>query len=642
MSLAPYAMEVARSQGRRHAEPAHPYRDDYHRDRDRIIHSRAFRRLEAKTQVFTRRFSDHFRNRLTHTLEVAQIARTIARALGLNEELCEALALVHDIGHPPFGHAGERKLDALMGAHGDVFDHNLHALRMVESFEQRYAAFPGLNLTFEVREGIVKHSRDYRPDAHPELAEYRLGERPPLEAQLIDLADEIAYNTADLDDGYEAKLLRPEMMRAEVPVFRSLLDQAVSRYPQAAEKLQFNEALKSLFDRLTSDLIEYTRSQLTANHVASLEAVRACPRRLVVFSPAVAEEKRVLQEFLNRRLYQHPQITEERERAVKMLEELFAFFVQQPERLPRAYAAQAKTQPAHRVACDYLAGMTDTYVFRVHRDLLGRAKSQPASPSAPVSGGANRGILREHQVITLGVDLAASAEQTAICKIEWSNGKAVANEATCGVDDNQLFALIAQVEVGKVGIDVPFGWPDEFVKAVVCHKNRTPWPRAMQESLRFRETDRVAHEKTNRWPLSVSSDLIGVTAMRAASLFSRLAETGKAIDRTGTGQLVEVYPAAALKIWKFVSKGYKSTKGYEVRCALIREIENRTSRWFDFGRVRTLCEKSDDALDALVAALVARAAALDLCEPIPQETVPQAQREGWIALPKPDTLDKLA
>ncbi len=160
MSLAPYAMDVARSQGRRHAELAHPYRDDYHRDRDRIIHSRAFRRLEAKTQVFTRRFSDHFRNRLTHTLEVAQIARTIARALGLNEELCEALALVHDIGHPPFGHAGERKLDALMGAHGDVFDHNLHALRMVESFEQRYAAFPGLNLTIEVREGIVKHSRD--------------------------------------------------------------------------------------------------------------------------------------------------------------------------------------------------------------------------------------------------------------------------------------------------------------------------------------------------------------------------------------------------------------------------------------------------------------------------------------------------
>jgi dGTPase len=379
MSLAPYAMDVARSQGRRHAEPAHPYRDDYHRDRDRIIHSRAFRRLEAKTQVFTRRFSDHFRNRLTHTLEVAQIARTIARALGLNEELCEALALVHDIGHPPFGHAGERKLHALMGAHGDVFDHNLHALRMVESFEQRYAAFPGLNLTFEVREGIVKHSRDYRPDAHPELAEYRLEEQPPLEAQLIDLADEIAYNTADLDDGYEAKLLRPEMMRAEVPVFRGLLDQAVSRYPQAAEKLQFNEALKGLIDRLTSDLIEHTRSQLTANHVASLEAVRACPRRLVAFSPAVAEEKRVLKEFLNRRLYQHPQITEERERAVKMLEELFAFFVQQPERLPRAYAAQAKTQPAHRVACDYLAGMTDTYVFRVHRELLGDLASQPAS-----------------------------------------------------------------------------------------------------------------------------------------------------------------------------------------------------------------------------------------------------------------------
>src|ERR1019366_5444208 len=202
--LAPYAMRVEDSQGRRYTEPPHPYRNDYERDRDRILHSRAFRRLENKTQVFTRRYSDHFRNRLTHTLEVAQISRTTAKALGLNVDLVEALALVHDVGHPPGGHSGEFELDKLMRQHHDRFGHHLHALRIVESFEQKYAAFSGLNLTFEVREGIIKHSREYAPAEYPELKEYRLEDRPPLEAQLIDVADEIAYNCADLDDGYEA------------------------------------------------------------------------------------------------------------------------------------------------------------------------------------------------------------------------------------------------------------------------------------------------------------------------------------------------------------------------------------------------------------------------------------------------------
>src|SRR5580700_8641793 len=217
--FADYAVRVEQSRGRRYPERPHPYRDDFQRDRDRIIHSRAFRRLEAKTQVFTRRYSDHFRNRLTHTIEVAQIARTVAQALGLNTDLAEALALVHDIGHPPFGHAGEMRLNELMRDYGDRFDHNLHALRMVEQFEQRYLDFPGLNLTFEVREGIVKHSRDYDAAKFPALSGYLLDQRPPLEAQLIDFVDEIAYNTADLDDGYEAKLLDIEMIRAEVPLF---------------------------------------------------------------------------------------------------------------------------------------------------------------------------------------------------------------------------------------------------------------------------------------------------------------------------------------------------------------------------------------------------------------------------------------
>src|ERR1700747_1429227 len=214
-----YAVHVEHSRGRRFPEPSHPYRNDFQRDRDRVIHSRAFRRLEAKTQVFTRRYSDHFRNRLTHTIEVSQISRTIAGALGLNVDLAEALALVHDIGHPPFGHAGEKALDAAMRAHGLSFDHNLHALRIVQDFEQRYAAFRGLNLTFEVREGIIKHSHDYDAMEHPELAEYLLDQRPAVEAQLIDLTDEIAYNTADLDDGYESHLLSLEEIREGIGIF---------------------------------------------------------------------------------------------------------------------------------------------------------------------------------------------------------------------------------------------------------------------------------------------------------------------------------------------------------------------------------------------------------------------------------------
>src|SRR3954447_26486401 len=264
-SLAPYAVQVEHSRGRRYPESPHPYRNDFQRDRDRVIHSRAFRRLEAKTQVFTGRYSDHFRNRLTHTLEVAQISRTIAAQLGLNADLVETLALVHDIGHPPFGHAGEKALDTAMRRHGLFFDHNLHALRIVEDFEQRYAAFRGLNLTFEVREGIIKHSRDYAEKDHPELAEYFLDQRPPLEAQLIDLTDEIAYNTADLDDGYESHLLSVQQIREGVPAFDRAFREAEGKYPQAIEKLKFNEALKRFFNRLVTDLIENTRARIAAS-----------------------------------------------------------------------------------------------------------------------------------------------------------------------------------------------------------------------------------------------------------------------------------------------------------------------------------------------------------------------------------------
>src|SRR5436305_12579068 len=261
--LAAYAVHVEHSRGRRFPEPQHPYRNDFQRDRDRVVHSRAFRRLEDKTQVFTRRDSDHCRNRLTHTIEVAQIARTVAAQLGLNVDLVEALALVHDVGHPPFGHAGEKALDAAMREHGLFFDHNLHALRIVEDFEVRYARFRGLNLTFEVREGIIKHSRDYDEKEHPELAEYLLNQRPPLEAQLIDLTDEIAYNTADLDDGFEAHLLSLEPIRGGVPVFERFFGEVAQTYPDAPDKLKFNETLKRVLNLFVDDLIRNTQRRVT-------------------------------------------------------------------------------------------------------------------------------------------------------------------------------------------------------------------------------------------------------------------------------------------------------------------------------------------------------------------------------------------
>ncbi len=368
MTLAAYAMESSRTRGRRHPEPPHPYRNDYARDRDRVIHARAFRRLEAKTQVFTRRYSDHFRNRLTHTLEVAQIARTVAGTLGLNTDLAEALALAHDIGHPPFGHAGEGRLDELMREFGESFEHNLHALRIVEQFEQRYLDFPGLNLTFEVREGIIKHSRDYPADQFPWLTEYLLELRPPLEAQLIDLVDEIAYNTADLDDGREAGLLELEAILSGVPIFREQYEPIDRHYPQARAKLKFNEALKRVLDRLATDLIEETSRRIREAGVSSTEDVRRHPERLVAFSPEVAAQNAELKRFLYSQLYNHPALQEERERSVAILEELFRYYLEQPEAMPRYYAERALAEPRHRIVCDYIAGMTDKFLLQQHRE----------------------------------------------------------------------------------------------------------------------------------------------------------------------------------------------------------------------------------------------------------------------------------
>lgn len=373
MPLAPYAMDVRRTRGRRYSEAPHPYRNDYARDRDRVIHSRAFRRLEAKTQVFTTRYSDHFRNRLTHTLEVAQIARTVAGALDLNTDLAEALALAHDIGHPPFGHAGERQLDALMREHGEGFEHNLQALRIVEKFEQRYLDFPGLNLTFEVREGIVKHSRDYDAAEFPELAEYLLDRRPPIEAQLIDLVDEIAYNTADLDDAFEARLLDLDQLRAEVPIFAAAYSEIDRAHPAGRRKLKFNESLKHVLDLLATDLIENTKKTIQASGVHEVDDVRRLPKRLAAFSAEMGQQNAALKQFLLARVYSLPAIAEDRDRSVLALEQLFRFFLQRPGRMPPQYAEEARREPAHRVICDYIAGMTDQFLLRQCRELLGAA-----------------------------------------------------------------------------------------------------------------------------------------------------------------------------------------------------------------------------------------------------------------------------
>jgi dGTPase len=366
---------VEQSRGRRYPELAHPYRGEFQRDRDRLIHSRAFRRLENKTQVFPPGISDHFRNRLTHTIEVSQIARTVAVALDLNEQLTEALALGHDIGHPPFAHAGEDELDRQMRRFGDRFDHNLHALRIVESFERRYARFPGLNLTFEVREGIVKHSRDFEPGENPALDEYLPGLRPPLEAQLIDLADEIAYNTADLDDGYAAGLFKIEDASEWVPEFGRRWEEVESQFPGASEREQFQEVLRGLLDWLVSGLVQGTIESTDAASVSSVDDVRAHPRRLATFTLPAHTANRALKQFLHHTLYYSEPMAGERRRSATQIAELFEFWIAHPDKLPANYVESLANAPIHRVVCDYIAGMTDGYFLRCYQQTMDGASS---------------------------------------------------------------------------------------------------------------------------------------------------------------------------------------------------------------------------------------------------------------------------
>jgi dGTPase len=365
---------VERSRGRRYPEPEHPYRNAFQRDRDRVVHSRAFRRLEAKTQVFTSGLSDHFRNRLTHTIEVAQMARTVAKVLELDEDLTEALALAHDIGHPPFAHAGEEELNRQMERFGDRFDHNLHALRIVESFEQRYARFPGLNLTYEVREGMVKHSRDLTAGESPELDAYLPAFRPPLEAQLIDLADEIAYNTADLDDAFSAGMLTAEDVAGSVPQYRAIYEAVEAQFSRATDRERFNECLRRLIDGLVSGLIEGIVESARQAGVGDAEAVRAYPRRIAAFTPETAGTSQALKRFLHARVYSTPELGEGRRRSMAMIAALFRFFLDRPDRLPQPYSDRALAEPPHRVICDYIAGMTDAFCHRTSEQTAGAAE----------------------------------------------------------------------------------------------------------------------------------------------------------------------------------------------------------------------------------------------------------------------------
>ena len=361
--LAPFGMRSARSRGRRHPEPEDPLRTCYQRDRDRIIHSSSFRRLEYKTQVFVNHEGDNYRTRLTHSLEGAQIGRSAARALGLNEELTECLVLGHDLGHTPFGHSGERAMDELMKDHGG-FEHNQQTLRILELLEERYPGFPGLNLTWEVREGVIKHQQD--SDARAP-AEYASGQSPTLEAQLVDFVDEIAYNNHDIDDGLASGMFTPENIRS-VGLFREAHDEVLAE--GIDERIMRHQVVRRIINRCIRDLLETTRRQLEAAQIQSVEDVRGAGRRLVGYSEDMAARVRELKDFLFRNMYRHYRVVRMGDKAGRIVRDLFESFVGEPLQLPPHYYERVEREGAHRVVCDYIAGMTDRFALDEHRKLF--------------------------------------------------------------------------------------------------------------------------------------------------------------------------------------------------------------------------------------------------------------------------------
>jgi dGTPase len=372
MKLAAYASHPHCSRGRRYPEPDAPTRTAYQRDRDRIVHSTAFRRLVYKTQVFLNHEGDLFRTRLTHSLEVAQLGRSIARSLGLNEDLVEAIALAHDLGHTPFGHAGQEALNHCMRNDGG-FEHNLQSLRVVDKLEERYPSFDGLNLSFETREGILKHCARSRAEAIERDEPGGVGRRfidrtqPSLEAQLCNLADEIAYNAHDIDDGVRSGLLSFEQLEA-VPLFTRYRDDARAEHPQLSGRRLLFETIRRMLSQQVYDVIDATRAALALHQPGSADEARQAPP-LVAFSPPMREASTGLKRFLFANLYRHPQVAETTERARRVVHELFDAYDAAPAEMPAGYA---QTSDRRRAIADYIAGMTDRFAIREHQRLTGQ------------------------------------------------------------------------------------------------------------------------------------------------------------------------------------------------------------------------------------------------------------------------------
>ena len=369
--LAAYASHTEQSRGRRYQEPGPSNRSEFQRDRDRIVHASAFRRLEYKTQVFINHEGDLFRTRLTHSLEVAQIARVLARSLRLNEDLTEAIALAHDLGHTPFGHAGQDELNACMrefAPDAGGFEHNLQSLRVVDELEERYAAFNGLNLCFETREGILKHCSLTHAKRLGEVGQRFIDRtQPSLEAQLANLADEIAYNNHDIDDGLRSGLLTLEQLQT-VPIFARHYAQALKAWPELATRRLVSETIRSMINTLITDVTKTTSAQLAQANPSDALAARKCGP-LVAFSAEIRHEADVLKKFLFENLYRHYQVIRMTNKARRIVRELFNAFVQEPRLLPPDYWHDDKTVQARAIS-DYIAGMTDRYAIREHHRLF--------------------------------------------------------------------------------------------------------------------------------------------------------------------------------------------------------------------------------------------------------------------------------
>ncbi len=365
--LSPCAQFSSESRGRVHEEEPPEFRTQYQRDRDRVIHSRAFRRLEYKTQVFLNGTGDHLRTRLTHTMEVAAIARNIARALRLNEDLTETIALAHDLGHSPFGHKGETALDRLMKDHGG-FEHNRQSLRIVEWLEQKYPQFAGLNLTWEVREGLAKHATSFD---HPGQRQGFRARSPSLEAQVANLADEITYYSHDLDDGLTARLLSENQLRREVEAWRQAARRVTRQFGQLPDESRRYYIIRCIIDDEVKDVVETSEAAIRMAGVKSADEVRLQAKRLICYSPGRRLLNLELRKFLYHNLYYNPEVHEPNRRAVRMLKELFAHFMAHPQQIGEQFRKRARKDGWSRAVCDYLAGMTDRFAILEHQRLFG-------------------------------------------------------------------------------------------------------------------------------------------------------------------------------------------------------------------------------------------------------------------------------